>query len=100
MPPSDGSIRTGHRVLHGVAQQQEQSQIEGRHLPHFALAAEPYAQQDDGINHRRPQRDADQNMTARIHAFYWVAVIGVGAPFGVLRYPVALSLSTVQTTSS
>lgn len=81
----DRRIRTGHRVLYCITEQQEQSQIKGSHLTDFTLAAQPHTQQDNGVDRRRPQRDLDQNVSARIHPLYWFAVTGVGAFFGVLR---------------
>jgi hypothetical protein len=55
----------------------------------------------DADNHARAQSDLQHDMGARPgeHSVQ-LAVTGVGAFFGVLKYPVAFFLSTVQTTSS
>jgi hypothetical protein len=47
--------------LYGVAEEEKQDEIEGRHLPDFALAAEPHTQQHDGVDGERPQKDIQQD---------------------------------------
>jgi hypothetical protein len=99
--PDQRRIRPGHRVLHGVGKKKQQREVERRHLSDLALAAEAYTNQYDQVDHTRAQCDLERNMrTRREEHSVQLAVTGVGAPFGVLRYPVALFLSTVQTTSS
>ena len=66
-PSEQGRVRPGHGVLHGVADKEEQGEVKGRHLPDLALAAQPHAQQDDGVDDRRPQGNFDQNMPAGKH---------------------------------
>jgi hypothetical protein len=95
------SIRTSHRILYGIGKKEKQSQVERSHLPHFAFTTEAYADQYDKIDHARAQRDLQHSMpTLREKHSVQLAVTGVGAFFGVLKYPVAFFLSTLHTTSS
>lgn len=75
--------------------------IERRHLPDFAFTAEANSNQNDKIDYTRAQCDLRDGVpTRRKEHSIQFAVTGVGAFFGVLRYPVAFFLSTDQTTSS
>ena len=88
-------------VLHRIGEKKQQREVEGRHLPNFTLAAKPNANQNDEINNPGPQHDLQCNKRARREKHsVQLAVTGTGALFGVLKYPVALFLSTVQTTNS
>ena len=58
------SVRTRHGVLHCVAEQQKEGEIEGRHLPHFALAAQANAREDDDVDRCRPQQNFEDHMRA------------------------------------
>src|SRR5271167_3418111 len=60
-------VRPSHRVLHCVAEQQKKGEIEGRHLPDLALAAETYAREDDRVDHGRPQKDRAEDVGAWKH---------------------------------
>ncbi len=98
---NERGVRSGHGVLHGIGKQKQQCKIERCHLPDLALAAETHANQHDEVNDAGPQSDLRQDVpTCRKENSVQLAVTGVGALFGVLKYPVALFLSTDQTTSS
>lgn len=58
-PAEKGSVRPGHGVLDGVAEQQEEREIERRHLPYLPLAGEPDADQYQKINDRGARHDLD-----------------------------------------
>jgi hypothetical protein len=75
--------------------------IERRYLTGFAFPAEVNSNQHEEIDYARAQRDLQHDVPTRRekHSIQF-AVTGVGALFGVLRYPVAFFLSTDQTTSS
>jgi len=71
------------------------------HLPDLALAAKAHANQNYEVDDSGTQCNLERHMGARREKhFVQLAVTGVGALFGVLKYPVALFLSTVQTTNS
>src|SRR3984885_2121995 len=99
--PDQRRVRPRHRILHGVGKKQQQRKIEWRHLPDLTLAAEPHPNQHDKVDDSRAQRDLQRYMRARREQdSVQLADTGTGAAFGVLKYPVALFLSAVQTTSS
>jgi len=99
--PDQRRVRPRHRILHGVGKKQRQPMIEWRHLPDFTLAAEPHPNQHDKVDDPRAQRDLQRYLRARREQHsVQLAVTGTGALFGVLKYPVALFLSAVQTTTS
>ena len=64
-PPQERGIRSSHRVLHCVADEQQKSEIEGRHLPDFAFTTQANAQEHDAVNDRRAQRNLQQDTPAR-----------------------------------
>jgi len=100
--PGERCVRASHCVLNRVGEKQEQSEVERGHLADLPLAAEADSDQHQEIDDTRPQGDFQQRVPAgERHAQFWVvAVTGIGAFLGVLRYPVILFLSTVQTTNS
>jgi hypothetical protein len=59
--------RAGHRILHGIAQQNQENEIEGGHLSDFPFAAEADSQQHDGVNHRRARDDSHENVKPGKH---------------------------------
>src|SRR5437762_4455057 len=61
------SVRAGHGVLHCIADEQQQGEIERRHLADFAFPADAHADQHYAINDCRARRDFDQNMSAGKH---------------------------------
>ncbi len=79
-------VRPGHGILHGVRKQQQEREIEGRHLPDFALAAQPHPDEDDEVDDPRTQRNLQPHVsTRREKDSVQLAVTGTGALFGVLR---------------
>ena len=62
-----GIVGPGHGVLHRVAQQQQKREIEGSHLPDFALPGEPDPNQHQNVNHRCPQNDLKQRVPVCEH---------------------------------
>ena len=80
-----GRVWTGHCILHGIANQQQQGEVEGRHLPYFPLSAEANPRQDDDVNHRGAGKNLEQNVGAGDHSAYSPAVTGTGAFLGVLK---------------
>jgi hypothetical protein len=80
-----GCVRPGHRILHRIADQQQEGKVEGCHLPHFPLSAKANPCQDDDVNHRRANNNFQQHMDAGEHSAYSPAVTGTGALLGVLK---------------
>src|ERR1700739_632867 len=93
-------VGAGHSVLYGVGEQEQQCQVEGSHLSDLTFPAKAYTNQDEQINYPGAEHDLQQHVSAGGKCLAQLAVTGTGAFFGVLRYPVALFLSTVQTTNS
>ena len=75
-------VWTGHGVLHCVADQQQESEVEGGHLTHFPFAAQANPHQDDGVNHRRPQRNLAEYVPAGKHAELFAGGHGSGCVLG------------------
>ena len=78
-------VGTRHGILHGVGKEKQQSQIEGRHLSYFALAAQAHANQHHQVDHARAQSDLEQDVPSGEQGAVQLAVTGTGAFFGVLR---------------
>ena len=55
-------IGPGHRILHRIGKKQQKSEVEGRHLADFTLAAQAHAEQHDKVDDARPQRDLQQGV--------------------------------------
>jgi len=58
---------SGHGILHGVAQQQQQRQIKRGHLADFAFSRQPDPQQHEHVNDRGAQGDLQQRVPTREH---------------------------------
>ncbi len=56
-----GRVRPCHGILHGIRKQQEQRQVEGRHLPDFTLAAQAHADEYDAVHRQRAKGDLQQD---------------------------------------
>jgi len=63
--PNQRRVGPGHGILHGIGKEKQQREIEGRHLPHFALATKPHADQDDEVDHRGAQSNLQHDLPAR-----------------------------------
>ena len=88
-----GRVRPGHRILHGIREQQQKREIEGRHLPDLTLSTETNSNQHQAVDHGRAQHNLQQDVTARekhsaqfpLPDWVGLAVTGIGAFLGVLR---------------
>src|SRR5207248_4688232 len=70
-PARDGAIRSGHRRLERVGDQQHQHQVKGRELPQLALAEQPETDEEDhidegGANDEMPPRNTQVEEFAEI----------------------------------
>ena len=56
-PPLQRGVRPHHRVLHGVRDQQDQHQVEDRHLPDLSFPHDSEAEEHGEVDDRRTNQD-------------------------------------------
>ena len=49
-----------HRVLDAVGDDEQDDEVRGRHLADLALAADPQGEDEEDVDDRRSDRDADE----------------------------------------
>src|SRR5581483_5879846 len=55
--PRDRRVSADHRILHGVGDEQDHDEVEGRHLAQLPLSGRPQAQQEDEVDDDRASDD-------------------------------------------
>ncbi len=60
-------IGSGHGILHGVGDEEDEDEIKRRHLADFVFSGKPESYQHDGIDDRRPEDDFKKRLIENPH---------------------------------